>query len=168
VRPDNLSDPQATATLLDSIPGSVFAIGDLAYVDGLETEFTRCFDATWDAIARGYTQCLAYMTSSLQMPLDISIISDLPQATLTKGYYSFNYGAWHVVVLNSVCTPAPTLLELAESTHQRGNWLQADLAANPAVCTAALFHSPLYSSTSANATPAVQPFWQFYSTRAPT
>ncbi len=45
--PDNLSDPQATATLLDSIPGSVFAIGDLAYVDGLETEFTRCFDATW-------------------------------------------------------------------------------------------------------------------------
>ncbi len=45
--PENLAYPQATATLLDSLPGSVFAIGDLAYVDGLETEFTRCFDATW-------------------------------------------------------------------------------------------------------------------------
>ncbi|PYT92333.1 MAG: alkaline phosphatase [Acidobacteria bacterium] len=132
--PDNLFYPQATAALLDSIPGSVFAIGDLAYVDGLETESNRCFDAT----------CGRHRAAG----------------DPTKGYYSFNYGAWHVVVLNSVCTLAPTLPGGCTATSPEGQWLQADLAANPTACTAALWHTPLYTSTSANATPAVQPFWQ--------
>jgi len=158
--PENLAHPQATATLLDSIPGSVFAIGDLAYVNGLETEFTRCFDATWgrhrtrlhpvpgvhDLIAPNAFGYFNYFGPAAGDP--------------TKGYYSFNYGAWHVVVLNSVCTPAPTLPGACGINSPEGQWLQADLAANPAMCTAALFHSPLYSSTSVNATPAVQAFWQ--------
>ncbi len=133
--PENLAYPQATATLLDSLPGSAFAIGDLAYVDGLETEFTRCFDATWgrhrarlhpvpgvhDLIAPNAFGYFNYFGPAAGDP--------------AKGYYSFNYGAWHVVVLNSVCTPAPNL-------------------------PGGLFHSPLYSSRSADTTPAVQPFWQ--------
>jgi len=158
--PENLFYPQATATLLDSIPGSVFAIGDLAYVDGLETEFNRCFDATWgrhrarlhpvpgvhDLIAPNGFGYFNYFGPAAGDP--------------TKGYYSFNYGAWHVVVLNSVCTPAPTLPGACTATSPEAQWLQADLAANPAACTVALWHTPLYTSTSADATPAVQPFWQ--------
>ena len=64
------------------------------------------------------------------------------------------------MVLNSVCTPAPTLPGGCTATSPEGQWLQADLAANPAVCTMALWHTPLYSSTSADATLVVQPFWQ--------
>lgn len=158
--PENLHYPQATAALLDSLSGSVFAIGDLAYNDGLETEFNRCFDATWgrhrarlhpvpgvhDMIAPNASGYFNYFGPSAGDP--------------TKGYYSFNYGAWHVVVLNSVCTKAPTLPGACTATSPEGQWLQADLAANPTACTVALWHIPLYTSTAADATPAVQPFWQ--------
>src|SRR3989442_9088526 len=42
-----LVNPQATATLLDSISGTVFAAGDLAYQDGAEANFARCYNPTW-------------------------------------------------------------------------------------------------------------------------
>ena len=42
-----LVNPEATATLLDSISGTVFAAGDLAYQDGAEVNFSRCYDPTW-------------------------------------------------------------------------------------------------------------------------
>src|SRR5467141_1708270 len=74
-----------------------------------------------DAIARGYTQCQAYMTSSRQMLLDISIISDLPRATLRRGTTASTmaHGMWWSSI---VFAPQRRLyLELAESTHPRGN-----------------------------------------------
>src|SRR2546422_11615890 len=59
-----------------------------------------------------------------------------------KGYYSYNLGAWHIVVLNSdgnVSTTAPG------SPQER--WLQADLAANTQQCILAIWHFPRFSSS---------------------
>jgi hypothetical protein len=54
-----------------------------------------------------------------------------------KGYYSYDVGAWHVVVLNS-----NTLFE------EQYEWLAADLAANPSRCTLAYWHHPWFTSSS--------------------
>src|SRR6201998_3682349 len=42
----DLSGAEATAKLLDQIPGTVMAVGDLAYPDGSKENFT-CYDKTW-------------------------------------------------------------------------------------------------------------------------
>jgi hypothetical protein len=38
---------EKTAALVDRIPGTVFAVGDLAYENGSEEEFKDCYGPTW-------------------------------------------------------------------------------------------------------------------------
>src|SRR5258708_88656 len=38
---------RATAKLIEKIPGTVFAAGDLAYERGTAAEFRNCYDTTW-------------------------------------------------------------------------------------------------------------------------
>src|ERR1700738_3113076 len=42
----DLSGAEATAKLLEQIPGTVMAVGDLAYPDGSRENF-QCYDRTW-------------------------------------------------------------------------------------------------------------------------
>lgn len=44
---DDLKGAEATAKLVDSIPGTVFAAGDLAYPDGSDEQFAKCYGPTW-------------------------------------------------------------------------------------------------------------------------
>src|SRR5882672_6821793 len=44
---DDLAGAEATAKLIDKIPGTVFAAGDLAYPDGSDEQFARCYGPTW-------------------------------------------------------------------------------------------------------------------------
>jgi hypothetical protein len=67
-----------------------------------------------------------------------------------KGYYSYDLGTWHVVVLNSA-------LSLTVGSAQE-TWLRADLAASTKQCTAAIWHIPLFTST-VGTNPAVKPAW---------
>src|SRR5207247_8520422 len=74
-----------------------------------------------------------------------------------EGYYSYDLGAWHVVVLNSNNTYVPTGVGSAQET-----WLKSDLAATTKQCVLALFHAPrFYSNTSTTFSPtsSVKPFW---------
>ena len=59
-----------------------------------------------------------------------------------RGYYSYDLGAWHVVVLNSNCAPAGGCAD--GSPQQR--WLAADLARSTARCTLGYWHHPRFSS----------------------
>jgi acid phosphatase type 7 len=44
---DDLSGAEATAKLIENIPGTVFAAGDLAYPDGSDEQFAKCYGPTW-------------------------------------------------------------------------------------------------------------------------
>ena len=44
---DDLAGAEATAKLIDKIPGKVFAVGDLAYPDGSDDQFAKCYAPTW-------------------------------------------------------------------------------------------------------------------------
>src|SRR2546422_2426398 len=75
----------------------------------------------------------------------------------TKGYYSFDLGAWHIVVLNSNSTFVPTAVGSPQEV-----WLKADLAATTKQCVLAMFHHPRFYSTTASSfspTTSVKPFW---------
>ena len=59
-----------------------------------------------------------------------------------KGYYSYDLGSWHVVVLNSECSQVGG----CQAGSPQEQWLQADLAAHPAACTLAYWHRAYYTS----------------------
>ena len=44
---DDLAGAEATAKLIDKIPGTVFVSGDLAYPDGSDENFAKCYGPTW-------------------------------------------------------------------------------------------------------------------------
>ncbi len=150
---------EATATLLDSIPGKVFVAGDLAYPNGTETEFGRCYDSTWGRHRSRTTPAPGlhdFIAPNAQGYFNyFGPLAGDP----TKGYYSYNYGAWHVVIVNDICTSAAGV-KGCTATSPEGQWLQADLAANPTTCTVAIWHQPLYTSESIDLTTAMRPFWQ--------
>ena len=131
---------EATAALLDAIPGTVFTAGDNAYSSGTATEFADCYDPSWgrhkartrpapgdrDYKSAGGPAYHAYFGAAAGAP--------------GEGYYSYDLGDWHVVVLN-------TKLATAAGSPQH-DWLLADLAGSSAACTAVIMHQPVYSSVS--------------------
>lgn len=131
---------EETAALLDGVPGTVFTTGDNAYNDGTPAQFANCYDPSWgrhkartrpspgnhDYNTSGATGYYGYFGAAAGDP--------------SKGYYSYDLGAWHVVSLNSNVARGPGSAQIA--------WLNADLAASSSACTVAYFHHPRFSSGS--------------------
>ena len=61
-----------------------------------------------------------------------------PAGDRTKGYYSYDVGAWHLIVLNSNC---PNIGGCNAGSAQEV-WLRNDLASHPSSCTLAYWHHP--------------------------
>jgi hypothetical protein len=135
---------RATAKLIEQIPGTVFAAGDLAYETGSAEEFKNCYDLMWgrfkdrtrpalgnheyvDSTASGYYQYWGGQAG--------------PRG---KGYYSYELGDWHIVVLNTNCDAKGLGGCAAGSTQE--TWLKEDLAKHPRACILAYGHHALFSS----------------------
>ncbi len=78
-----------------------------------------------------------------------------PGLTKGKGYYSYDLGSWHIVVLNSNCDYTG-----CGSTSAQAAWLQNDLTSHPAQCTLSYMHHPLYATGTGGLEPRVKPLWQ--------
>jgi protocatechuate 3,4-dioxygenase beta subunit len=149
----------ATAALITAIPSvPVFTLGDNAYPNGASADYNNCYNPTWGAF-KSRTHPSAgnheYDVSSTAAAYFAYFGSAAGQAGL--GYYSFDLGSWHVVVLNSnIATDVGSPQEV---------WLKADLAAHPSLCTLAYWHHPLYSSiggtpgTSGAVITSARPLW---------
>jgi len=72
----------------------------------------------------------------------------------TKGYYSFDVGAWHLIALNANCKIVPCN---RGSTQER--WLVQDLQTHPSTCTLVYWHQPRFSSANGGGTSKVSTFW---------
>jgi hypothetical protein len=134
---------EATATLLDAMPGNVVLIGSGAFPDGAATAYADCYGPTWGRHkARTYptpgNQDYQAGTASGYFGYFGAAAGDP-----TKGYYSFDLGDWHVIVLNTGnATAVPYALGSAQDL-----WLQADLASNTKQCTLAVLHNTRFFSS---------------------
>lgn len=73
-----------------------------------------------------------------------------------KGYYSFDLGRWHIVVLNdSGCR----YIGGCDDGSLEDVWLRRDLAAHRTKCTLAAWHEPRWSSGVHHSNPAFQALW---------
>ena len=151
----NLTGAEATAKLLDKFPGTVIAVGDLAYPDGSKENFV-CYDKTW-GVARSRTRPAPgnheFHSSGAAPYFDyFGVLAGDPKT----GYYSYELGSWHIIVLNSECRDVGG----CEAGSPEEKWLRADLASHPVACTLAYWHKPLFSSGSAHGNDlAMKPLW---------
>lgn len=143
------SDDEATARLLARTPGTIALLGDAVYERGTAAEFRDCF--SWRRFLPRTRAALGNHEYGTGDATAAIATFGLPQ----RGYYSYELGAWHVVVLNSNCGPAGGC-ELG-SAQQR--WLAADLAAHPARCTLAYWHHARFSSGLHGSDPTMAPLW---------
>lgn len=139
---------EETATLLDALPGTVFALGDNAYLDGSAAAYANCYTPSWGRhLARTWAVLgnHEYDTGTADASYDYFGSRAGPRGL---GYYSFDLGAWHIIVLNDAGEYSPTNLRSAwnEGSAQE-QWLRADLAANAKNCIAALWHVPAFLSS---------------------
>ena len=144
---------EQTAQLLDNIPGAVYTVGDNAYPSGSAANFNNCYEPTWGrhkARTRPAVGDNEYSTSGASGHFNYF---GAAAGNPNEGYYSYNVGSWHIIVLNSNCSQVGG----CRPNDPQGQWLQADLAANPSVCTLAIFHEPLFSSKGGDAD--LRDFW---------
>jgi len=148
---------QATSDLLvGGGESAVLLLGDNQYEDGALSRYQASYDPTWGRVkaltfpvvgnheygtagAAGY---FAYFGAAAGDP--------------ARGYYSFDLGSWHVVVLNSNCAE----IGGCGPGSPQELWLAADLAAHPGRCTLAAWHHPRFSSGQHGSDPTFQTFWQ--------
>jgi hypothetical protein len=155
---------EATAALVDTIPGTVAALGDLAYENGSTSDFSLCYSPTWGRFKPRTRP--APGNHEYQTPHAAPYYAYFGAAAgdPTKGYYSYNLGAWHVIVLNSNCGQI-------SGGCGRGSpqvaWLKRDLAAHRNFCTLAYWHHPRFSSGRVGSDAGMETFWDtLYAARA--
>ncbi len=135
---------QGTADLITAIgPDIVATLGDNQYEDGTAAAFAQSYDPSWGAhraITRPSVGNHEYRTPGAAGYYDYFGAAAGDPA---KGYYAYDAGDWHVVVLNSNCSDVSCSAGSAQAA-----WLAAELAANPTACTLAYMHHPRFSSGS--------------------
>jgi protocatechuate 3,4-dioxygenase beta subunit len=130
---------EATAQLLDGIPGTVFTAGDDAYPNGRAVDYQNCYAPTW---GRHLNRTIAVLgnheyDSSATADPSFDYFGDRA-GPRGKGYYSLDLAAWHVVVLNDNIAFA--------AGSEQDQWLRNDLAAHPNQCILAIWHQPYFFS----------------------
>lgn len=150
-----LPGSEATAKLLDKLPGTVLTVGDLAYPDGSDASF-ECYDKTWgrhkartwpapgnhEYHTPGAAGYFKYFGSVAGAP--------------GHGYYSFDLGSWHIISLDSQCKDVGG----CEKGSPEEQWLSDDLSKNSSSCILAYWHVPLFSSGQAHGNaPQMKAFW---------
>jgi len=144
----------ATALLLDSIPGVVFTLGDTVYDNGSAQEFLDCYSDNWGRHKDRTLPALGnhdYNTPGAKAYFDYFDYA----GESDKGYYSYNYGDWHVVVLNSNCNELGGCAPDSEQLE----WLRKDLTEADSKCTLAYMHHPRYSSGTHGSQNWLIPIW---------
>ncbi len=148
---------EATADLLDGIAGTVFTTGDNVYWYGTDAEFEECYRPSWGRHkARTYPSPgnheYEYFTTNASGYFNyFGAAAGDPD----EGYYSYDLGEWHVIVLNSMCENVGG----CEDDSPMVRWLKEDLAAHSKTCTLAYWHHPLFSSGYHGNQPEMKPTW---------
>jgi acid phosphatase type 7 len=143
---------------------AIFTLGDEQYECGAANAFEGSYDKTWGkykAITHPAVGDHEYGTTKLGCPKgtaarDYFAYFGAAAGPPSEGYYSFDLAGWHIVVLNANCDE----IGGCGTGSPEEQWLAADLAAHPALCTAAYWHEPRFSSALAGDDTQVDAFWR--------
>jgi Calcineurin-like phosphoesterase len=146
----------ATAQTATSLrPSTVLALGDIQYNAATMADFRAVYDLNW-----GQLKSITHPVPGNHeygSPGATGYLSYFGAAAAPAGttWYSFDLGSWHVVALDSNCDQVGG----CGPSSPQGDWLAADLAANPTLCTLALWHHPAFSSARGGGIDGSKPLW---------
>lgn len=168
----NLGD-EATAAIINGLITTdpdltVIATGDVVYNDATAAEFANCYDPTWGQFKTRTRPALGNheydVSPNPYFDYFNGVGSDSGVAGKRGfGYYSYDLGNWHIVVLNSNTMTATNSVQNA--------WLNSDLTNTSQPCVLAYWHHTRFASAVNSATNTiyakVKPFWDaLYAHRA--
>lgn len=149
----------STAALLDHIDGEVFTTGDNAFPDGSDSAYAKYYANTWGRHLSRTHPVLGnhdYVDANAKGSFDY-----FGNRLGTGGYYSYDVGTWHVIVLNDKGQTDPNMRGIDSVQMQ---WLRDDLDAHKSQrCTIAMWHIPLFVSSNTpgwTVSPTRQPLWE--------
>ena len=146
----------ATAALVGVTAGTVVTLGDNVYGRGTARQFANCYGPTWGRFKSRTRPSPGNHDYGTPGAIGYFNYFGAAAGPRGKGWYSYEAGDWHVVVLNSNCT----VVACWKGSEQE-RWLRADLAAHSHQCTLAYWHHPRFSSDARHGNnAAVGPFWQ--------
>lgn len=155
---------QATSDLLIEAPlQGVLELGDAQYETGRIGDFRRVYGTSW-----GRLRSITHPTAGNHEYLTPNAAGYFKYfgsraGRPSRGYYSFDIGAWHLISLNSNCSKVGG----CEATSPQGRWLAHDLSTHRNRCTLAFWHHPRFSSGSNGSQVGTAPFWnQLYAAGA--
>jgi hypothetical protein len=144
---------EATADLLDDIPGTIFTVGDNAYPDGTAGDFSRCYTPSWGRHQDRTRPAPGNHDYHTPGAAAYFAFFGARAGDGERGYYSYELADWHIISLNSNIDMSPGS---AQET-----WLRADLAGSGKHCTLAYWHHPRFSSgTEHGNSESTEPLWQ--------
>jgi hypothetical protein len=139
------------AKQLAAVDGDILLAGDLAYDNGLATEFTRCFDPDFGRFKNRIWAAPGnhdYQTGNATAYFNY--FGDRAGAS-RSGYYAIREAGWKVLMLNSM---APIT-----SGSAQFEFVRQELRDSP-LCTMAVIHHPFVSSGPNGPTPGLRDLWQ--------
>lgn len=147
---------EATADLLDELPGTIVTLGDTVYPRTTERTMRDCFDPSW---GRHRDRIRPVPGNHDWETGDLDAYFDYFGATAANEdgdpWYTFELGTWQVIALASDCRR----VDGCGPDSPQGRWLADILEASTARCTVAAFHHPRFSSGAHGASEAVAPLW---------
>lgn len=147
-----------TSQLLDSVRGTIFIAGDVAYQTKRNPRpFLTCFDPAWGRHRARIRPALGnhdYADDNASAYFQYFGNRAGPRP---GGYYSYELGSWHVIALNSN-------IAIGDSSAQ-AQWLRADLDASTGRCAIAYMHHPRFSSGPHSERAALIPLWRILARR---
>ncbi len=128
-----------TAALVTPQDALALTLGDNTYDYGRPEEFTDCFHPTWGAFKDRIRPAIGNHEYGTPGADGYFGYFGAQAGSDRSGYYSFDFGGWHFISLNSMIDTSPQ--------SEQYLWLAADLAnSRDTLCTIAYWHYPMYSS----------------------
>jgi alkaline phosphatase len=150
----------ATAALMermlaDDPDATVAILGDSVYPSGSGQAYAECFDPVWGTFRERIRPAIGNHEIADDGGAAYFDYFGAAAGTVGEGWYAYDLGAWHVVVLNSNCEQVG-----CDQGSPQVEWLRADLAASGADCVLAYWHAPRFSSGPHGGTDSVTAFWE--------
>ena len=138
------SEDELTANLVETIPGTVFTLGDNANPDGSRRAFEDCYTPTWGRESILERTRPAAGDADYDTPDAAPYFDYFGEAAGEPGagYYAYDAATWRVYVLNSNCA---SIGGCGEGSAQEA-WLLQDLEAEPRDCVLAMWHHAYFTS----------------------
>ncbi len=135
---------------------AVADLGDDVYENGAYQNYITSYDPTWGRLkditrpAPGNHEYLTKAASGYYQYFGAAA------GDPKKGYYSYDLGSWHIIVMNSNCSQVGG----CSKGSPQETWLSNDLSQHAGQCTLAYWHHPLYSSGEHGDFTGMQTIWQ--------